>query len=93
MNVKRLNTIYSISVDSTLDISHVNQITIIIPYINKDDIVEIFLTFILITSHTGEYLANILLSFLDEHEIDIANCRGHSYDNASNMSGRYKGNI
>ena len=93
MNVKRLNTIYSISVDSTPDISHVDQITIIIPYINKDDIVERFLTFIPITSHTGEYLANILLSFLDEYEIDIANCRGHSYDNASNMSGRYKGNI
>ena len=85
---------YSISVDSTPDISHVDQITIIIiPYINKDDIVERFLTFIPITSHTGEYLANILLSFLNEHEIDIANCRGHSYDNASNMYGRYKGNI
>ena len=89
---------YIISVDSTPDIIHVDQLTIIIRYINKEDIVERFLTFIPITSHTGEYifakyLANILLSFLNEHEIDIANYRGKSYDNASNMSGRYKGNI
>ena len=88
---KRLNTIVYQYIQHPL--SHFDQLTIIIRYINKDDIVERFLTFIPITSHTGEYLANILLSFLNEHEIDIANCKGQSYDNASNMSGRYKGNI
>ena len=93
INECKMAKYYSISVYSTPDINHVDQLTIILRYINKDDIIERFLTFIPITSHTGEYLANILLSFLNEHEIDIANCRGQSYDNASNMSGRYKGNI
>jgi hypothetical protein len=28
---------------------------------------------------------------LNEHNIDLKNCRGQSYDNASNMSGKYNG--
>ena len=32
-----------------------------------------------------------LLTFLDQHGIDIKECRGQSYDNASNMSGKYNG--
>lgn len=28
---------------------------------------------------------------LQKHNVDILNCRGQSYDNASNMSGCYKG--
>ena len=34
--------------------------------------------------HTSE-----VLNFLKEDGMDIANCRGQSYDNASNISGRY----
>ena len=30
-----------------------------------------------------------LLQYLNSHDIDIENCQGQSYDNASNMSGRY----
>ena len=33
----------------------------------------------------------MVLDFLREKSIDIQYCRGQSYDNASNMSGRYKG--
>jgi hypothetical protein len=36
-------------------------------------------------------MANILLDFLKEIGLDINNCRGQSYDNASNMLGRYNG--
>jgi hypothetical protein len=28
---------------------------------------------------------------LKTHDIDVADCRGQSYDNASNMSGKYNG--
>jgi len=34
-------------------------------------------------------MASILLNFMQEKGLDIGNCRGQSYDNASNMSGRY----
>ena len=36
-------------------------------------------------------MADILLNFLTKKNLDINNCRGHSYDNASSMSGRYNG--
>lgn len=52
---------------------------------------ERFLTFLNLKSHTGEEMANMVLSYLEECKIDIAKCRGQSYDNAANMSGRYKG--
>jgi hypothetical protein len=41
--------------------------------------------------HTERELAESLLKFLEKHGIDIANCRGQSYNNASNMSGKYNG--
>ena len=40
---------------------------------------------------TGENLAKIVLNFLKSHGTDISCCRGQSYDNASNMSGKYSG--
>ncbi|KAL4090089.1 hypothetical protein QTP88_024990 [Uroleucon formosanum] len=82
---------FSISVDSTPDITHMDQLTIILRYVNNDGPVERFITFIHITSHTGANLALCLLNFLKENGINIENCRGQSYDNASNMSGTYTG--
>ena len=57
---------YSISVDSSLDISHVDQLVVMIRYIhpNRHEPVECFLTFIPIFSHTGESLANVTLELL-----------------------------
>jgi len=78
---------FSISVDSTPDITHMDQLTIILRYVNNDGPVERFITFIHITSHTGANLALCLLNFLKENDINIENCRRQSYDNASNMSG------
>ena len=52
---------FSISVDSTPDISHVDQLTIIVRYLKDDIIVERFITFVEIHSHTGLDLTNVLL--------------------------------
>lgn len=52
---------------------------------------ERFFTFIDIYGHTAEYLCKVVLETLDKWGIDIKNCRGQSYDNASNMSGKYSG--
>ena len=41
--------------------------------------------------HTGKELAESLLEILKAHDIVIADCRSQSYDNASNMSGKYNG--
>jgi len=82
---------YSVSVDSTPDISHTDQLTLIFRYVQCDGPVERFVKFIPIHGHTGESLARTLFSFLQENDISIKDCRGQSYDNASNMSGKYIG--
>lgn len=82
---------YSVSVDSTPDESHIDQLTIVVRYIEGSMPKERFLTFLPNCGHTGEATAKALLQFLDDHQIDILNCRGQSYDNAANMSGKYKG--
>ncbi|XP_012562608.2 uncharacterized protein LOC105847531 [Hydra vulgaris] len=41
--------------------------------------------------HGVEDLFNSLYSFLEEAKLDIKYCRGQSYDNASNMAGKYSG--
>ncbi|XP_032652190.1 zinc finger MYM-type protein 1-like [Chelonoidis abingdonii] len=82
---------FSVSVDSTADVSHVDQLTVILHYMLPSRSAEHFMTFINITSHTGEKLASYLLNFLPENGIDISLCHGQNYDNASNMSGKYSG--
>ena len=82
---------FSVSVDSTPDISHVDQLTVIVRYVLKGEPVERFLTFLQMESHKAEALKDILLQYLESESIDFMNCRGQSYDNASNMSGRYAG--
>ena len=83
---------FSISIDSTPDLAKIDQLTIIIRFVDLNGTpVERFLSFIPITSHTGRSLADVVLLFCEEHSIDFSNCRGQSYDNASNMSGIYKG--
>ena len=63
----------------------------IVRYLLGGEPVERFLTFLQIESHKAEALAANLLQFFNEESIDFRDCRGQSYDNASNMSGRYTG--
>ena len=58
---------------------------------SSHQVTERFLKFLPSESNTGEYLAKIVLHFLEQQGIDINGVWGQSYSNASNMSGRYKG--
>ncbi|XP_076044835.1 uncharacterized protein LOC143027430 [Oratosquilla oratoria] len=89
----RCVAIIAFLLDSTPDITHTDQLTIIIRHVNITNYepVERFLTFIPISSHTGQNLADTLLQYLPEQNIDFTHCRGQTYDNASNMSGKYIG--
>jgi hypothetical protein len=82
---------FSISLDSTPDISHVDQLTFIVRYVLPTGPVERFFGFLLMDGHCAEDLHGSLMQFLSRHDINIKDCRGQSYDNASNMSGRYNG--
>lgn len=82
---------YSISVDSTVDRSHTDQLTFVVRYVINGQAVERFIQFIQITQHDGEYLFNVVVGFLNHYGIANADCRGQGYDNAPNMSGCYSG--
>ncbi|XP_065658533.1 zinc finger MYM-type protein 1-like [Hydra vulgaris] len=41
--------------------------------------------------HDGKSLITDILDLLERYDIDITNCRGQAYDNASNMSDKYSG--
>lgn len=79
---------YSISIDSTPDVSHVDQLTFIIRYCKNGKPVERFLKFIPIYRYGAENLYEVVIKFLNENDILISNCQGQSYDN---MAGRYSG--
>ena len=82
---------YSLSVDSTPDITSVDQLTIIFRYALPDGPVERFVKFIPTRGHTGHQLADLLLELMEDNGISLKDLRGQSYDNASNMSEKYKG--
>ena len=82
---------FSISLDSTPDVSHVDQLSFTIRYVLPSGPIERFVSFLGMRGHCAADLLKSLTDFLQEHQIDISNCRGQSYDNASNMSGKYNG--
>lgn len=83
---------YSVIVDSTPDVAHIDQLSIIIRYVGNDGKpLERFIGFLPNVGHKSEGLENALISKLEMHNLKIKHCRGQSYDNASNMSGCYTG--
>lgn len=83
---------YAIIVDSTPDISHVDQLSFVIRYVKKDGTpVERFLMFIKNSGHKAEDLLVAVLSVLEFFYLDLTDCRSQSYDNANNVSGIYSG--
>ncbi|XP_065658837.1 uncharacterized protein LOC136083370 [Hydra vulgaris] len=84
---------FGLSVDSTPDISHKNQLCIILRYVDDTtfELIERFIKFVQVEDHSGEKLAEVTINFLDlTLSLDISNCRSQAYDNAPNMSGKYK---
>ena len=69
-----------------------DQLTFIIRFVDPiGKPVERFLKYIPISGHDGKTLTTAVLDTLREHNLSIMDCRGQSYDNARNMSGKYQG--
>ncbi|GLV38526.1 hypothetical protein CBL_05118 [Carabus blaptoides fortunei] len=83
---------YLVIVDSTPDVSNTDQLTVVIRYLASDGkIFERFIAFLANTGHKATEMETALSDKLISLELDIKDCRGQSYDNASNMSGIYSG--
>ena len=85
----KLSKYYSLSLDSTPDEGHIDQLTLIFRYMEHDTPVERFVKFVPNQGYKAQEMFEGLMKFLADHDIHIHNCCGQSYDNASAMSGRY----
>ena len=86
---------FSIILDCTSDVSHQEQMTIVIRYVdvlnNTPCIKEHFVGFVNFESSTSKSLTEAVLSILEKLGLPIANCRGQGYDNGTNMAGKQSG--
>lgn len=87
---------YSIILDCTPDVSHKEQMTMVIRFVQTEPgkevlVKEHFLGFIEVIDTTGEGLTGCLLDELSKRQIPLQNMRGQGYDNGSNMKGKNMG--
>ncbi|XP_053575281.1 zinc finger MYM-type protein 1-like [Bombina bombina] len=92
---------YSIILDCTPDVSHIEQMTMIVRFVdvskpsdNESESITIrehFLGFIPLQETTGAFIAETLLEQLKLIQLPIENLRGQGYDNGSNMKGKQNG--
>ena len=86
---------FVIILDCTPDISHQEQLSVTIRCVdisgNSVNIKEYFLGFYIMHKQDAETYKNTILNLLQKWGLDIMNCVGQCYDNASSMSGKYNG--
>ena len=87
---------YSVIMDCTPDLSHNEQLSVVLRIVNCDfkkgiAVHEHFVGFLVAHDTTGKGLFELFLGHLEKLGLDLANCRGQSYDNGSNMQGKNQG--
>lgn len=86
---------YSISFDCTPDISHQEQMSEIVRYVDTNNgkctVEESFLAFIKTDKKNGSGLTDEIVNKLSKDGLIQSDCRGQSYDNGDNMAGKYQG--
>lgn len=82
---------FTVLFDETSDVAGIEQASLCIRYLKNDQIVENFLTFVAITNTSGENLAAVILTTVENFGLDLNKLRGQGYDGASNMAGMFKG--
>lgn len=83
---------FSLIVDSTPDAAHIDQLTLVIRYVlDNGEPCERFIKFLPSVGHKAQEMFDAITKELEKLKINLADCRGQSYDNAYNMSGAYNG--
>ena len=87
---------YAIILDCTPDLSHNEQLTVILRYVDirgvDVHVKESFFGYLNVSSNTsGAGLLDAFLKHIEYLNLDIKDCRAQSYDNGSNMKGKNVG--
>ncbi|VFQ86368.1 unnamed protein product [Cuscuta campestris] len=86
---------YSIILDCTPDISHQEQMSMIVRYLNFSGnsitVEESFLGFLNVNDTTGKGLFDVTIEELKSLGLEIDDIRGQGYDNGANMKGKHQG--
>ena len=83
----------ALSLDCTPDISHKEQMTVILRFVQCDEVdgvivKEAFLGYLRVDDSTGRELLDMFMKRAEELGLNFADCRGQCYDNGANMKGK-----
>ncbi|XP_009762722.2 uncharacterized protein [Nicotiana sylvestris] len=83
---------FGILVDESKDISHEEQMTLVLRYVNKEGkFIERFVGIVHVSNKSAMSLKKAIYSFLSNHSLSPTQIRGQGYDGASNMQGELNG--
>ncbi|XP_060216886.1 uncharacterized protein LOC132644319 [Lycium barbarum] len=83
---------FGILVDESKDVSHKEQMALILWYVNKEGkLMERFLSVVHVKDTSARSLKDAIYSLLLEHNLSSSQIRGQGYDGASNMQGEING--
>ncbi|XP_059315780.1 uncharacterized protein LOC132066493 [Lycium ferocissimum] len=91
--IKDLDSDYfGILVDESKDISHKEQMALVLRYVDKSgELIECFLGIVHVSDTSARSLQEAIYSLLENHSLCLSKLRGQGYDGASNMQGEKNG--